>query len=140
MVLIPTTRKATLKDINSISKVFNDYRIKQSNKSNLKSTLDFLSNRLYLNDSEIFIAMENHIITGMIQLLPSFDTKELKRIWILSDIIGDDLTQDVLMTEAMSLCKRTEAMGVMTLNQEVGIQLERAGFRKHTDHMYIINQ
>ncbi|KAI8896671.1 hypothetical protein BC833DRAFT_596596 [Globomyces pollinis-pini] len=140
MVLIPTTRKATLKDVNSISKLFNNYRIKQSNKSNLKSTLDFLSNRLYLNDSEIFIAMENHIITGMIQLLPSFDTKELKRIWILSDIIGDDLTQDVLMTEAMSLCKRTEAMGVMTLNQEVGIQLERAGFRKHTDHMYIINQ
>lgn len=51
---------------------------------------DFVNERFRLADSKIFIAVENEVIAGFIQLYPSYSTVSLKRQWILNDFYVEE--------------------------------------------------
>ena len=47
---------------------------------------NFLKERLENQDSEIFVAEENGILTGFTQLYPLFSSTRMKRYWLLNDL------------------------------------------------------
>ena len=57
----------------------------------LKGAENFLKERLENQDSEIFVAEENGILTGFTQLYPLFfSSTRMKRYWLLNDLFVNE--------------------------------------------------
>ena len=80
-------RKATSKDVDSVSELFDAYRMFYSKTTDLKGAKAFLNNRISNKDSEIFVAenAETKLI-GFVQLYPLFSSTRLKKFWLLNDL------------------------------------------------------
>ncbi len=72
-------RKAEVRDLDKVSKLFDQYRLFYGKKTDLKSAKNFLTERISKNDSEIFIAEnpENEVI-GFVQLYPLFSSTRMQ--------------------------------------------------------------
>jgi len=80
-------RKATLHDLDPLAHLFDGYRVFYKKESDLMACKAFLKERMTNEESEIFIALnEEEIITGFVQLYPSFSSTRMKRLWILNDL------------------------------------------------------
>jgi GNAT superfamily N-acetyltransferase len=80
-------RLAQKNDLTPLSELFNLYRCFYGYVSDLRVASEFLSERLQLKDSVIFIAeTENNHLVGFAQLYPTFSSVALKKAWILNDL------------------------------------------------------
>ena len=85
-----TTRKATLEDLPQLSNLFDQYRSFYHKESDIEGAENFLKERLENQDSEIFVAEENGILTGFTQLYPLFSSTRMKRYWLLNDLFVNE--------------------------------------------------
>ncbi|UOY94214.1 GNAT family N-acetyltransferase [Ectobacillus sp. JY-23] len=78
--------KATLEDAEGLSALFDLYRQFYDQDANLEGAKLFLSERLQKQESVIFVAVQDLVYLGFIQLYPSFSSVSMRRTWILNDL------------------------------------------------------
>ncbi len=80
-------RKATPKDLNRLSELFNAYRMFYRKPTDIESAKTFLKERISNKDSEIFVAetAESKLV-GFVQLYPLFSSTRMKKFWLLNDL------------------------------------------------------
>lgn len=111
-------RKATLKDIDQVAKLFDGYRVFYKKESDVKKAQLFLEERIMNNDSEIFVAEnDDHKLLGFVQLYPLFSSTRMKKLWLLNDLFvdanyrGKEISVG-LINRAKQLVKETNACGM----------------------------
>ncbi|AZA84878.1 GNAT family N-acetyltransferase [Chryseobacterium lactis] len=125
------TRKATISDLPQLAELFDQYRIFYHKESDVPAAKDFLQQRLENKDSEIFVAEENEVLTGFVQLYPIFSSTRMQRYWLLNDLYvngnhrGKGYSKE-LIEKAKELCISTNACGILLetgKGNDVGNQL-----------------
>lgn len=125
------TRKAVITDLPQLAELFDQYRIFYHKSSDIPSASDFLRERIENKDSEIFVAEENGILTGFVQLYPIFSSTRMQRYWLLNDLYvnanhrGKGYSKE-LIEDAKELCKTSNACGILLetgKGNDVGNQL-----------------
>lgn len=82
-----TYRKATSKDVEHLSELFNAYRMFYQKASAIQSAKTFLEDRISNKDSEIFVAQNTtNKLVGFVQLYPLFSSTRMKKLWLLNDL------------------------------------------------------
>jgi len=79
-------RRATLLDLTELAPLFDGYRQFYGQASDPARAERFLRERLQLGESVIFLAREDGIAAGFVQLYPSFWSVAACRSWILNDL------------------------------------------------------
>lgn len=137
--------KATLADLESVTELFDLYRIFYKQESNIDGAREFIQERLAKEDSVIFIAFDEESPVGFVQLYPSFSSVSMKRLWILNDLYVKEGVRgkgfgEKLMKKAIEFAEDTEAKGVLleTAADNVSAQklYEKVGFTKETTYFY----
>ncbi|MBL0340015.1 MAG: GNAT family N-acetyltransferase, partial [Bacteroidetes bacterium] len=106
-------------DLESLAELFNEYRIFYGQNSDLKSALDFLSDRLHKNESIVFIAVEpNGSFSGFVQLFPIFSSVKLIHQWLLNDLFVAEPFRDngigrKLIDACKNFCVETNSGGLL---------------------------
>lgn len=125
------TRKATFKDLEQLSALFDQYRIFYHKESDIPAAENFLKERIQNKDSEIFIAEKDGILTGFVQLYPIFSSTRMQRYWLLNDLYvnaghrGKGYSKE-LIEAAKELCRSSNACGMLLetgKSNDVGNQL-----------------
>jgi GNAT superfamily N-acetyltransferase len=138
-------RKATAHDLPQLTTLFDGYRVFYGKHSDLAGAKNFLSERLDAGDSEIFVAEDEHILTGFVQLYPLFSSVRMKRLWLLNDLFVSSAFRGKgisvkLIDEAKALCKSTNACGMYletAKNNNIGNTLyPRSGFVLNDAHNF----
>ncbi len=80
--------QATADKLEDLAHLFNEYRIFYKQASDVDGARSFLSERLNLNESVIFIAVDDTTgqAAGFTQLYPSFSSVSMQRLFILNDL------------------------------------------------------
>lgn len=79
-------RNATLKDIEALVGLFEQYRAFYGKVSDLKNASVFLSEHLTHGRSQIFVAQIAQQLVGFIQLYPLWSSLEMGRVWVINDL------------------------------------------------------
>lgn len=141
-------QKATLNDLDSLSKLFDLYRIFYQQKSDLSGAREFIRERLNNKESVVFIAFYENKPIGFVQLYPSFSSVSMKRTWVLNDLYVSESVRgkgfgEKLIEKAITFAKDTGAKGILleTNIENVTAQrlYERIGFTKETNHFYFFS-
>ena len=141
-------QKATLNDLDSLSELFDLYRIFYQQKSDLNGAREFIKERLNNEESVIFIAFDENNPIGFVQLYPSFSSVSMKRTWVLNDLYVSESVRgkgfgEKLIKKAITFAKDTGAKGVLleTNIENVTAQrlYEKIGFTKETNHFYFFS-
>lgn len=78
--------RATMSELEDVTILFDEYRQFYGNKSDVSSAKAFLQLRLALNESIIFLAIQDGKAIGFTQLYPTFSSVALQRAFILNDL------------------------------------------------------
>ena len=141
-------QKATLNDLDSLSELFDLYRIFYQQKSDLSGAREFIKERLNNEESVVFIAFDENNPIGFVQLYPSFSSVSMKRTWVLNDLYVSESVRgkgfgEKLIKKAITFAKDTGAKGILleTNIENVTAQrlYERIGFTKETNHFYFFS-
>lgn len=79
-------RRATPEDLPALVSLFDGYRQFYQRRSDLPLAEAFLSERLRLGDSAIFVAEGAPGLLGFVQLYPIFSSLSAERAWLLNDL------------------------------------------------------
>ncbi|MEO8022808.1 GNAT family N-acetyltransferase [Polaromonas sp.] len=79
-------RRATPLDLEAIVPLFDDYRQFNGKSSDPVQARTFLSDRLRLGESVIFVAESELTILGFVQLFPGFSSVSLARTFVVNDL------------------------------------------------------
>jgi GNAT superfamily N-acetyltransferase len=114
--------QAQLAHLETVARLFNQYRMFYQQPSNLEGATQFLQERLQKNDSTIFLAEENGNMIGFTQLYPSFSSVSMKPIWILNDLFVAETYRkqgaaQQLMTAAEAFTRETGAIRIALSTQ-----------------------
>ncbi|MEP7263436.1 MAG: GNAT family N-acetyltransferase, partial [Bacteroidota bacterium] len=109
---------ATAFDLLSLSELFNQYRIFYKQTSDVDAATSFLKERMEKKDSVIYIAAEEDVLTGFVQLYPLFSSVQMKPMWLLNDLFVDAAHRKkgiarALIAEAKQHTMNTNACGIM---------------------------
>ena len=109
--------KARKEHLEDLSKLFDQYRMFYGQNSNLKAGRQFLSDRLVLGQSVIFMAVSGKKAVGFTQLYPSFSSVSMKPLYILNDlfVVADYRHQGIgkkLLLQAQAFCREMNAKGL----------------------------
>jgi ribosomal protein S18 acetylase RimI-like enzyme len=138
-------RKAALNELNSLTELFDSYRVFYKQESNLEGARAFLRERLINEDSVIFIAFDESNPVGFVQLYPTFSSVSMKRSWILNDLYVNASARkkgfgEKLIKKAIEFAEETGAKGVSleTGHDNVTAQslYEKIGFKKESNYFY----
>ncbi|WP_031425940.1 GNAT family N-acetyltransferase [Flavimarina sp. Hel_I_48] len=139
-------RKAQLKDLEPIAKLFNDYRVFYEQPSDLEGSINFLRERLTNSESEIFVCQDtDKQLVGFVQLYPIFSSTRMKKLWLLNDLFVDPSHRGKgisveLIECAKALSKKTNAAGLIletSKSNNIGNKLyPRTGFVLDKEHNY----
>ncbi|WP_019244323.1 MULTISPECIES: GNAT family N-acetyltransferase [Bacillus] len=115
--------KATVNDVEGVSRLFNSYRMFYEKPSDLNGAKRFIKERMDLGDSIIYVAVEEGMYVGFVQLYPSYSSVSMNRIWILNDLyVEEDVRKkgvgQKLIDQAVELCHQTNAK-TLTLQTSV---------------------
>lgn len=143
--------RAVLKDIELLVPLFDEYRVFYGGGSDREGARAFLSERLKLDESVIFVAVEGggHCkrVGGFTQLYPSFSSVTMQRLWILNDLFvtaalrGHGLGSMLLdSARDFALSTKTKGLSLTTMTDNVGAQrlYEAQGYIKD-DEFYTYN-
>lgn len=139
-------RKATIKDLSMVVELFDKYRVFYEKESDKQKAEDFLSDRLILNDSEIFVAeTDNNDLVGFVQLYPLFSSTRMQRLWLLNDLFvdqgnrGNGISKH-LIEASKEFCKQTNACGLILETSKTNIigntLYPKVGFSVDMEHNY----
>lgn len=82
--------RATVQHVKEVALLFDQYRIFYKQESNLEGAIEFLNNRLVLEDSIIFLAyMEGETAIGFTQIYPGYTSVGMSGIYTLNDLFVD---------------------------------------------------
>lgn len=139
-------RKATIEDLKLVVELFDKYRVFYEKESNKQKVEEFISERLKLNDSKIFVAeTDDKNLVGFVQLYQIFSSIRMKRLWLLNDLYVDNKYRGKgiskqLIDISKSLCKQTNACGLIletTKTNIIGNELyPKVGFSLDKEHNY----
>jgi ribosomal protein S18 acetylase RimI-like enzyme len=138
-------QRATINDLNSLSELFDSYRIFYKQESNFEGAKSFLKERLVNDESVIFIAYDETNPIGFVQLYPTFSSVSMKRSWVLNDLYVNASARkkgfgEKLIKKAIEFAEETGAKGVSleTGNDNVTAQslYEKIGFKKESNYFY----
>jgi ribosomal protein S18 acetylase RimI-like enzyme len=106
-------RRALVSDVEQLTGLVEQYRGFYNQEPN-STTQKFLYDRLSMNESIVFVAMEGDQIIGFTQCYPSFSTVALAEIWLLNDVfVHPDFRRrhiaEQLMTETEDAAKSAGA-------------------------------
>jgi ribosomal protein S18 acetylase RimI-like enzyme len=109
---------ASIEHLESVSVLFDRYRVFYNQASDLETAKEFLKERFKNNDSVVFAANDNREIVGFTQLYPSFSSVSMKRVWILNDLYVEELYRrkgvaKLLMSAAEKYAKESGAIRVI---------------------------
>ena len=112
-------RKAILQDLDALAHLFDGYRVFYKKGSDLMACKAFLTERMTNKESEIFVSLnEEEIITGFVQLYPTFSSTRMKQLWILNDLFvnpvyrGQGISK-LLMEKAKELSLQSGSCGLL---------------------------
>lgn len=139
-------REATFRDLKSVARLFDQYRVFYQKESDIQKAEKFLSERLKLNDSEIFVAeTDNYNLVGFVQLYPLFSSTRMQRLWLLNDLFvtkeyrGKGISKKLIET-SKELCNQTNACGLIletAKTNNIGNELyPKVGFSLDKEHNY----
>jgi len=139
--------KATIKDLDLITPLFDLYRQFYKQSSDPDSAKEFLSARIVNNESVIFWALDEDNISGMgfVQLYPIFSSVGMKRLWLLNDLyVHTDYRKmgvgEALMEKAREFAVETKAKGIILETEKTNAQAQnlydKLGYKRDKDHYY----
>ena len=139
-------RKATINDLEQLSKLFDAYRVFYKKESDIDAAKIFLEDRLKNKDSELFVAVTNDLVfAGFVQLYPIFSSTRMRRLWLLNDLYvrpnyrGKRISV-LLIDKAKELSVQTNSAGLIletAKSNEIGNSLYlKTGFVLDEEHNY----
>ena len=136
-------RTASLKDLDQLVILFEEYRAFYDKPAQAKEAKQFLLNRMQNEESVIYVAeLKGITLAGFVQLYPYFSSTNLKRLWLLNDLFispnsrGKGISVQ-LIEKAQQLAKDTGAYALMLetgKDNVVGNRLyPKTGFKLYDD-------
>jgi ribosomal protein S18 acetylase RimI-like enzyme len=121
---------ANINHLESVSVLFDRYRVFYNQTSNLEAAKNFLKERFNNNDSVVFAANDNGKLVGFTQLYPSFSSVLMKRVWILNDLYVEESHRrrgiaKLLMSAAEEYAKESGAIRVILSTQISNITAQK---------------
>lgn len=115
-------QKATVNELDSLTELFDLYRLFYGQESNLEDAREFLKERLVNEESVVFIAFDENNPIGFVQLYPSFSSVSMKRSWVLNDLyVKEDARKkgfaEMLIKKAIAFAEETGANHVIDCEQ-----------------------
>lgn len=109
--------QATMKDLEGVAFLFDQYRTFYEQPSNLEGARIFIKERLKQNESVIFVVKDQQNYLGFTQLYPTFSSISMKRAWILNDLYVDERARKqgvgkLLLQKARELALETGAKSI----------------------------
>lgn len=138
-------QQATINDLESLTELFDLYRLFYKQESDIKGAREFLEQRLIKNESVIFIAYDNGEPVGFTQLFPSFSSVSMQRSWVLNDLYVKEAARrkgiaEKLIRMAIAFAEGTGSKGILleTAADNVNAQklYEKIGFIKESTYFY----
>ncbi|MED3687440.1 GNAT family N-acetyltransferase [Peribacillus butanolivorans] len=138
-------QKATLNELDSLTELFDLYRVFYEQTSNLEGAREFLKERLTNEESVIFIAFDGDNPIGFVQLYPSFSSVSMMRSWVLNDLFVKGNARkkgfgEELLKAAIAFAKETGAKGVsLETDKDNGNAqklYEKIGFIRESNYFY----
>ncbi|MFE4893417.1 GNAT family N-acetyltransferase [Peribacillus butanolivorans] len=138
-------QKATLNELDSLTELFDLYRVFYEQTSNLEGAREFLKDRLTNQESVIFMAFDGDNPIGFVQLYPSFSSVSMMRSWVLNDLFvkGNARNKgfgEKLLKAAIAFAKETGAKGVsLETDKDNGNAqklYEKIGFIRESNYFY----
>lgn len=135
-------RKATIADIDTLSVLFDKYRMFYKQPSDTAGAKLFLTERMERNESVVFVAVLDNILVGFTQLYPVFSSVSMKRCWVLNDLfVAEEYrgsgAADALLKAAQQMGMETDSRWLVlqtaTTNYRAQKVYERNGWRKDED-------
>lgn len=138
-------RRAKKKDIESLSVLFDKYRIFYKQLSDVENARTFLKKRMKRKESVIFVAEERDELIGFTQLFPIFSSVSMKRTWLLNDLYVNEKSRGI--GAATKLLDAAKDFGAETKSKWLILQTaadnfaaqklyEKNGWVKETDFFY----
>ena len=139
-------RRAVVNDLDSLSELFDGYRVFYKKETDIPAAKAFLSERIVNNESVIFVAEnDSKELMGFVQLYPLFSSTRMKRLWLLNDLFVKPESRGIGISVALidagkELCRNTDSCGMIletAKDNSIGNNLyPRAGFTADGDHNY----
>ncbi|SIQ08149.1 Ribosomal protein S18 acetylase RimI [Peribacillus simplex] len=138
-------QKATLHELESLTELFDLYRVFYEQTSDLGRAREFLRERLTNGESVVFMAYDEGNPIGFVQLYPSFSSVSMMRSWVLNDLFVKESARkkgfgEELLNAAITFARETGAKGVSleTGKDNVNAQklYEKIGFVRESNHFF----
>ena len=138
-------QKATLHELESLTELFDLYRVFYEQTSDPGRAREFLRERLTNGESVVFMAFDEGSPIGFVQLYPSFSSVSMMRSWVLNDLFVKESARkkgfgEGLLNAAIAFARETGAKGVSleTGKDNVNAQklYEKIGFARESNHFY----
>ncbi|MFF2857057.1 MULTISPECIES: GNAT family N-acetyltransferase [unclassified Peribacillus] len=138
-------QKATLHELESLTELFDLYRVFYEQASDPGRAREFLRERLTNGESVIFMSYDEGNPIGFVQLYPSFSSVSMMRSWVLNDLFVKESARkkgfgEELLNAAITFAREAGAKGVSleTGKDNVNAQrlYEKTGFVRETNHFY----
>jgi ribosomal protein S18 acetylase RimI-like enzyme len=138
-------RKATIDELDSLTELFDSYRVFYEQESDIQGAKLFIKERLLNEDSVVFIAYDEFRAVGFVQLYPTYSSVSMKRSWILNDLYVNASARKKgfggkLIQKAIEFAEETGAKGLSleTGQENVTAQrlYEKIGFKKESNYFY----
>jgi len=110
--------EATIRDVDPLAVMFDHYRQFYRQPSDIAGAEKFISERLKLKDSVIYVAKNKNDYAGFVQCYPLFSSVGMKKLWLLNDLfVKSEFRNKGISKQLISRCKQlakdTGAKGLM---------------------------
>ncbi len=131
--------------LDAVAPLFDAYRQYYGQKSDLIGAKRFLSERLLLHESVIFLALEEDKPLGFTQLYPMFSSVSMERQWVLNDLFVNENARNLgvgqaILAAAQNFVYQLGHKGLLleTTPENTKAQklYERFGWKREDNHYY----
>ncbi|MBV7506593.1 GNAT family N-acetyltransferase [Bacillus sp. sid0103] len=138
-------QKATIHDLESLTELFDLYRIFYEQESDREGAREFLKARLVNDESVVFLAVDGSAPVGFVQLYPSFSSVSMMRSWVLNDLYVKKQFRgkgagEKLIQRAIEFAREGGAKGIMLEtgkgNHNAQRLYEKIGFERESHYFY----
>ena len=110
--------QATVSDLDQLAELFDLYRQFYRQPSDVAGAKKFLAERMANNESVIYAARNENMLTGFVQCYPIFTSVGMKRMWLLNDLFVKENFRGLgisklLIEHCKQLARDTNAKGLM---------------------------
>ncbi len=124
-----TVRQAVFADLEALTPLFDRYRQFYAQPSDPHAARTFLHARLAANESVLFIACDEELALGFVQLYPSFSSVSLGRTFILNDLFVIDAARRNGIASRLLDAALDYASGVGAIRVTLSTAVDNAGAR-----------